>query len=300
MTDTKDTATPLDGVTTFTGETLVGALAALDVALPKGAYKAVSLGGRTFTDISPAYSLEVISEHFGPLGLGWGFVIEDEHTSDHKTADKTQSDGTIRHGQHYLGVTLRIRLWFETRGTREGVVEWQSYGGNANAGSGADEHFSWQGALTNAIGKGWSMQGFQRRIYKGEDFTLDEKREANGDSAPAAAPKAAPAPKTYGASGTQTHTAPAEGEDYKLKFSWGGREAGTTLSDAVRDGDIQWLKNFATSFGFNSKNEEDPKWAAENAKRRAIAGRMVVQMESGSAPAPAPVPASAEDSEIPF
>ena len=159
-------AATLDGYKTLTGETLIGALNRLDEKLPAGAYKKVSIGGKSLTDISPAYSLEFISQLFGPLGVGWGYTVDREETHDHTTSK----------GNHYKGYTLFGTCWYiaVTPSGEQVRVEWQTYGGNANAGSGADEHFSAQGAVTNLIGKGWSMQGFQRTIYKGEDFGPDE------------------------------------------------------------------------------------------------------------------------------
>jgi hypothetical protein len=286
-----DTTTPLDGLTTYTGESLVGALNALDSALPQGAYKTVAIGGRTFTDISPAYSLEVISEHFGPLGLGWGYTVEDEHTADHHTADKPQSDGSVKRGQHYLGVTLRLGLWYAAkRGTETVLVSWQSYGGNANAGSGADEHFSWQGALTNAIGKGWSMQGFQRRIYKGEDFTLDEKREAE-----AGAPPSAPAPSSALQTPAATNHTP--GADFTLPFDKGAHLKGETLRGIASEGDWDYLVWFADNYGFLRDGTENPKFAAKNAEARQIAAGLVAHR--GDAPA-APATEPEEAPDIPF
>lgn len=172
----------LDGLTTLTGEPLIAALNALDEELPKGAYKPVKMGGRTFTDISPAYTTEEISNRFGPLGIGWGYTIEDEYPKQHERAVKDREGNPTGVVVPFLGVTLRVRLWYVYLADGEMKrVNWQTYGGNANNSSGPDEHFSWQGALTNAIGKGWSLQGFQRTIYKGEDFTLTDSKPRGED-----------------------------------------------------------------------------------------------------------------------
>jgi hypothetical protein len=162
MTTTPNPVPIIDGYVTLAGLKLSDALAKLDEKLDPKAYKKVNIGGKQLTDISPAYSLEVISNLFGPLGIGWGYTVESETTHDHSTSG----------GKHYKGYTLFGTIWYlvdDGSGTHV-RVEWPSYGGNSNAGSGADEHFSAQGAVTNLIGKGWSMQGFQRTIYKGEDF----------------------------------------------------------------------------------------------------------------------------------
>jgi len=229
--------TGLDGLVTLTGESLIGALNALDTALPKGAYKPVQLGGRKFTDISPAYTTEEIANHFGPIGIGWGYTIEDEHVSPHirVTDDKEYP---------YVGVTLRVALWFDyIDGAERKRVEWQTYGGNANNASGPEEHFCWQGALTNAIGKGWSLQGFQRTIYKGEDFGMED------------------APSGPPASRRGTKGAGEVSGDWTMPF---GKYKGMTLA-AIQAKDHPYLAWIHENFGFKDDGTEDPKYADANA-----------------------------------
>lgn len=159
----------IEDFTTMAGKSITEALDGLQTKLAKGAYKDVSIGSRKFTDISPAYTLERISELFGPLGIGWGYEVKDE---------------SFEMVGNTLSVTLRIDLWYMAYYGDDDLtpirVVWEAYGGNANAGAKADRHFCWQGALTNAIGKGWSLQGFQSTIYKGEDFVMESNGDQNG------------------------------------------------------------------------------------------------------------------------
>jgi len=167
---------------TFAGLPLEKALKELDRLLPPAAYRPISGGSGQkagLTDISPSYSMELINELFGPVGLGWGY----------------EELEFMRDGA-YCAVKLRVwyTLYNET-GELTDTVELTARGGNSNGGN---REWAEKGALTNALGAAWSLVGLQSSVYKGlrgHETVAEEWRRLNGKQADAAAP-ATPEPAT--------------------------------------------------------------------------------------------------------
>lgn len=139
---------------THNGYVVEEALRRLDDPLPERAYRELGGGkGKAagLTDISPAYQLEMLSKYFGPVGIGWGY----------NELEYSFVDGYA---------SMKLELWYkvyEFDGAKlqvAGTVNWTARGGNSNQGN---KEWAEKGALTNAIGAGWSMQGFQASVYKG-------------------------------------------------------------------------------------------------------------------------------------
>ncbi|MDD2272421.1 MAG: hypothetical protein PHP95_09445 [Desulfuromonadaceae bacterium] len=136
---------------TFTGVEICSALKELDRLLPPGAYKPICCGPGAkagLTDINPNFALELICEIFGPLGLGWGY-----------------EELEFRPDGQYCGIKLRV--WYglyNDSGEMAKTIEWTARGGNYNGGN---REWSEKGALTNALGAAWSLQGLQLSVYKG-------------------------------------------------------------------------------------------------------------------------------------
>lgn len=130
---------------TILGIPLLNALKGLDKCLPPQAYKAIAGGPGAkagLTDIIPAYTFELITSLFGPMGIGWGYD-ELEYQRDDKGY-----------------VEVKVLVWYKlSDGTK---VEWTARGGNSNNTS----EWAAKGALTNALGAAWSMQGLQASVYK--------------------------------------------------------------------------------------------------------------------------------------
>lgn len=134
---------------TAAGINVVEALAALDRELPAEAYRPIESGpGKAagLTDIIPAFMWELVTELFGPLSIGWGYE-ELEFQFNGKTA------------------IVKVAVWYRTfdqHGKEVGEVKWTARGGNGNA----TPEWAIKGALTNALGAAWSLQGFQASVYK--------------------------------------------------------------------------------------------------------------------------------------
>lgn len=136
---------------TFTGFEMCSALKELDRLLPPEAYKPIGGGPGAkagLTDINPNFAMELISEIFGPLGIGWGY-----------------EELEFRPDGQYCGIKLRV--WYglyNDAGEMVHTIEWTARGGNSNGGN---REWSEKGALTNALGAAWSLQGLQLSVYKG-------------------------------------------------------------------------------------------------------------------------------------
>lgn len=152
---------------TLTGLTLKDALAQLDRDMGKAAYKPVKAQGRTFTDIHPHHSYALLDEVFGPLGIGWGFTVEQLEYVGFRTYKSKTSGNEIT--EHIACAT--VRCWYVLDdGTR---AEWGPVPGGSKNG---ERNYAEQGAVTNAVGKGFSFLGLQRHVYKNEPAPEVETR----------------------------------------------------------------------------------------------------------------------------
>lgn len=149
--------------TTLHGKLITEAFAELDRQLPANAYKAISggKGGKLgLTDIVPAFLPELLLELFGPIGIGWGFSIEDMQIEK----QEVQRKGGYTDTEHC--VTCKINVWYAFR---DGDELKQSHNIHATGGS-TNTQVEWamKGAITNALGTAWFFAGYQLAVYKAE------------------------------------------------------------------------------------------------------------------------------------
>lgn len=105
-------------------------------------------GGFTGTDVSPQWRMKRLTEVFGPMGIGWGYEIEDRWES--ANCCFVQLSGWYRwqcDHQHKIGSTI----------------------GGTEMDRTPDE--SYKMAVTDAFGKCFAQIGLAASIYLGEDFT---------------------------------------------------------------------------------------------------------------------------------
>ena len=149
---------------TLTGKTLAEVYSAIDADLGKGAYAGIF--GTNLTDIKPPFVYELLTECFGPCGIGWGYdVLSSEYQgSEEKTSKK---------GREYVEfyATARVVNWYRLPDDESPVLVPESVGGSANE----VRHYAMQGAITNAVGNGWSRFGVQRHIYKNQPAPDEDK-----------------------------------------------------------------------------------------------------------------------------
>jgi hypothetical protein len=158
---------------TLTGITLGEAYARIDADLGAKAYSEIATGGKKLTDIKPPYVYEMMSELFGPLGIGWGYeLLEHEYIGSRQY--KAQSGKTIT--EH--GASATVRCWYALEG---GVVI--TIGSMTGGSKNSERNYAESGAITNAIGKCLSMFGVQRHIYKNEEATVYENPDEADEKA---------------------------------------------------------------------------------------------------------------------
>ena len=131
-------------------------------AVPKDAQKTISggnLNGKT--DINPMWRIKVLTERFGPVGIGW-YTKLTEHWSDTETID----------GKTEIVAWVRVELYVKVGGEWSAPIE--GVGGSKYAGKGRgyelnDEAFKM--AETDAISVACKKLGIGADIYWDKDST---------------------------------------------------------------------------------------------------------------------------------
>lgn len=147
---------------TLTGMTLEDAYSKMDAKLDAKAYKPVKIGGQNFTDIKPPYVYEMMTDIFGPLGIGWGFETTEQTYVGSRTY-KSSSNREVT--EHYA--TAAVVPWYRLADSDERFSWGPVPGGAKNS----ERNYAESGAVTNALGKALSFLGAQRHIYKDADPT---------------------------------------------------------------------------------------------------------------------------------
>jgi len=139
---------------------------------PKYTKEYSGAGGFSGTAISGHYMVMKATEMFGPIGIGWGYTIEEERY-DSGAAVSWDADGneTARAMTH----VMRLKLWFDNGGQR-GEVEhfgitpyvYTSGGYNNKPLRIITDHEAPKKSLTDALKKCLSMIGFGADVYLGE------------------------------------------------------------------------------------------------------------------------------------
>ena len=115
-------------------------------------------GGFSGTDINPQWRMKRMTEVFGPVGLGWGYEIEDRWSET-----ITQGDGQVT----IAYVQLRA-WWVDLNG--DGEKGNRRYTGSQIGGTSMkrtpDE--SYKMAITDALGKCLAQLGLAAEVYLGE------------------------------------------------------------------------------------------------------------------------------------
>jgi hypothetical protein len=148
---------------TLSGLEISEAFKKLDEDLGSKAYKTIKggKGGKLgLTDIVPAYLPEKLTQLFGVLGLGWGFDVITQETTNQKVTrnggyEEVEFTSTAKVCAWYSviddkGIEKKINLPTLNGSSSNTVIEWAE-----------------KGAVTNALGTIWFFAGYQISIYKG-------------------------------------------------------------------------------------------------------------------------------------
>jgi len=131
---------------------------------PKYTKKFSRGGGFSGTAINATYLAKKATEKFGPLGIGWGVIVEDETWAEGAPIidDKWGKVGTE------LIHVLRIVLWYDWQGTRGEVRHYgqTTFVGKNKHGVFTDEEAP-KKSLTDAMSKALSLLGFASDVHLG-------------------------------------------------------------------------------------------------------------------------------------
>ncbi len=135
----------------------------LDQPLPPQAYKQIP-GGAGLTDIDAGWQRRAFNKIFGLYGLGWGFEFE------HNQIDIRHEEVQGKNGLKVVPFSrVYGRFWFAYVDA-DGKTQKASFpvtGANSNQSGTGAEGYTLKGAITNAIGFGASMLGWQESVYLG-------------------------------------------------------------------------------------------------------------------------------------
>jgi hypothetical protein len=148
----------------------------VDKTDPSGT-KTSDQNGRRVTSINGTYMAKKATELFGPIGIGWGYDIEEErYDSAGPIFDK--DGGILCNAQNH---TIKLRLWYKQGEERGEVVQFghTKHIYRSKYGFSADDEAP-KKSLTDAMKKCLSMLGFSADIFLGQfdDYEYVEAQKA--------------------------------------------------------------------------------------------------------------------------
>lgn len=140
---------------------------------PTTAIKAASVDGQDITTLDAMYVIEQATKLFGPMGIGWGYRIEDERYDIGAPVLGTKGE-LIAHEQTH---TIRLALWYRWHGERGEVTQFGHTRAVYRTGTGKwkTDGEAPKKSVTDAIKKCLSLLGFAADVYYGrfdnKDYT---------------------------------------------------------------------------------------------------------------------------------
>jgi len=133
----------------------------LDQPLPPQAYKALP-GAAGLTDIDAGWQRRAFNKIFGVYGIGWGFDFQKADIDLRHEEIQTKNGSKIAPFARVYG-----QFWFAFTDD-DGQARRASFPvTGANSNQTGNEGYTLKGAITNAIGFGASMIGWQESVYLG-------------------------------------------------------------------------------------------------------------------------------------
>lgn len=132
---------------------------------PTTAIKAANVDGQDITTLDAMYVIEQATKLFGPMGIGWGYRIEDERYDIGAPVLGTKNE-VIAHEQTH---TIRLALWYRWHGERGEVTQFGHTRAVYRTGTGKwkTDGEAPKKSVTDAIKKCLSLLGFAADVYYG-------------------------------------------------------------------------------------------------------------------------------------
>jgi hypothetical protein len=141
--------------------------------------------GKSYSGNSPKphYLVHKATETFGPIGIGWGFTIEDERIEEGAGGEKLH--------------IARVKVWYKWGGERGEVehVGGTQFSGLRSSGKPFTDEDAPKKSVTDALVKALSMIGFAGDIFMGRYDDSKYLAELRANEAQQSAPPRQDAPK---------------------------------------------------------------------------------------------------------
>lgn len=247
----------MNNLKTFAGLTLEDAFAQLDAQLESAAYKEIRGGkGQSLglTDIVPAYLPFTLNKLFGPIGIGWGFSVDDQNT---KAFEVEKNDGSTR--TEYTS-SAKVTVWYngfdDMFAAQKFVLAERVPGGSSNS----TLEWAMKGAVTNALGTAWFFAGWQISVYmdkRGHNNLKDEeerpekpakrkwqssKKEDDGFLDEPTKPEPKPEKQAEPSSEVLAENHGRPGAEFTIPFGFQKGQKIGALPDATVRGALEWAK----------------------------------------------------------
>ena len=219
----------------------------LDQPLPRTAYKKIPAGALNLTDIDAGWQRRAFNKVFGLYGIGWGF-------------DFNREDMDLRHEANAKDKVLPFvrvygKFWYAYVDKDGQVCRAVFPVTGANSSQSGNEAYALKGAITNAIGFGASMIGWQESVYLGARSHDNTEGFAEGkdwsDITPEDVTEKAPAPAPEP---TPTQQQPEPAPESISPENWHSKMAAAqkTLPAAPEPAPAEPDKSLAEKLGFES------------------------------------------------
>ncbi|MDQ7733800.1 hypothetical protein QT231_13890 [Halomonas sp. SpR1] len=132
---------------------------------PTTAVKEANVDGQQITTLDAMYVIEQATKLFGPMGIGWGYRIEDERYDIGAPVLGTKGE-LIAHEQTH---TIRLALWYRWHGEHGEVTQFGHTRAVYRTGTGKwkTDGEAPKKSVTDAIKKCLSLLGFAADVYYG-------------------------------------------------------------------------------------------------------------------------------------
>lgn len=133
---------------------------------PTTAVREASVDGQQITTLDAMHVIELATKIFGPMGIGWGYRIEDERF-DVGAPILSNKGELIAHEQTH---TIRLVLWYRWQGDRGEVTQFghTRYVYRTSTGKWKTDGEAPKKSITDAIKKCLSLLGFAADVYYGK------------------------------------------------------------------------------------------------------------------------------------
>ncbi|WP_433925115.1 Rad52/Rad22 family DNA repair protein [Vreelandella sp. 21] len=133
---------------------------------PTTAVREASVDGQQITTLDAMHVIELATKVFGPMGIGWGYRIEDERY-DIGAPVLDNKGQLIAHEQTH---TIRLALWYRWHGERGEVTQFGHTRAVYRTGTGKwkTDGEAPKKSITDAIKKCLSLLGFAADVYYGK------------------------------------------------------------------------------------------------------------------------------------